>query len=66
MARTTLKVQMQSPRSQIEDGPPAYGVGTRLLLSGSGSGGARLVWACGFTRYYDLRTAAVWTKVFTR
>lgn len=62
----TLKVRLPNPGVQTEDAPPAYGLGTRLLLSGSGGEGGRLPWSCGFTRYYDPRTAAVWAKVFTR
>ncbi|KGN32192.1 hypothetical protein N802_11205 [Knoellia sinensis KCTC 19936] len=43
----------------------AYGVGTRLLVSGEprwdGSPlDAPIAWACGFTRYYDPETAAAW------
>lgn len=42
--------------SSWEDGPPAFQVGTRLLVSGA-PGHA---WGCGFTRYYDPATATGW------
>jgi hypothetical protein len=59
----SLRVRLPSPESGVEDAPPAYQVGSRLLLSGSHSDGP---WSCGFTRYYDERTAAVWAEVFAR
>ena len=62
----SLSVRLPSPRSTVEDAPPAYAVGTRLLVSGSRRDGVRLPWSCGFTRYYDQRTAAVWAEVFAR
>lgn len=62
---TDLDLLMPSPAAleRVEDAPPAYEVGTRLLLSGEFSG-ARVLWSCGFTRYYDPSTAAVWQDVF--
>lgn len=62
----TLVVRLPSPRAQVEDAPPTYGIDTRLLLSGPGSDGTRVARTCGLTRYYDAKTAAVWAKVFTR
>ena len=49
----------------LDEVPPAYGVGTRLLVSGEPRwGGAPLddpiAWGCGFTRYYDEATAGSW------
>lgn len=46
----------------IDETPPAYVAGTRLLVSGEPRwGGAPLTdaiaWGCGFTRYYDHATA---------
>lgn len=43
----------------------AYGVGTRLLVSGGPRWGGpplrdAIAWGCGFTRYYDPQTAADW------
>lgn len=61
-----LSVRLPSPKSRVEDDPPAYGVGTRLLLSGVRSGRSLVPWSCGFTRYYDDSTAAVWAQVFAR
>ena len=45
--------------------PPAYRIGTRLLVSGMPRwGGAPLAdaiaWSCGFTRYYSRAVAAQW------
>jgi hypothetical protein len=53
----------------IEDSAPAYGIGTRLLVSGGPRwGGAALTDAiasgCGFTRYYDQPTADSWRAAF--
>lgn len=67
----TVTVQMvppttqDLPRTNSEDSPPLYGVGTRLLVSGEPRwGGAPLedaiAWTCGFTRYYDASTAEQW------
>lgn len=46
---------------------PSYAVGTRLLVSGAHRWGLEtdedlIAWGCGFTRYYDERTAAVWRE----
>jgi len=61
-----IPVTMTSPsRDDTEDPHPAYGVGTRLLLSGELSQGRVLVWSCGFTRYHDERTAATWSSAFS-
>lgn len=58
-----VEARMPSPLLQ-EDAPPAYGIGTRLLISGDRDGTVYLGWACGFSRYYDQKTAAAWEKVF--
>ena len=55
----------------LDEVPPAYGVGTRLLVSGEPRwGGAPLddpiAWGCGFTRYYDEATAGSWRAEFGR
>ena len=55
----------------LDEVPPAYGVGTRLLVSGEPRwGGAPLddpiAWGCGFTRYYDGATANSWRADFER
>ena len=49
----------------------SYGVGSRLLVSGEPRFGGRplqaaIAWACGFTRYYDQDTAALWRQAFSR
>jgi hypothetical protein len=54
----TVTVDMQVPDS-------AYGVGSRLLVSGEPRWGGSpltkpIAWACGFSRYYDTETAAAW------
>ena len=67
-AGETVTVDMDAPRpagSVSEPAVPAYAIGTRLLVSGEPRwGGAPLddaiAWSCGFTRYYDPRTAAEW------
>jgi len=61
----TVTVDMQAPASVSSDPLPAYGVGTRLLVSGEPRWGgapldAAIAWGCGFTRYYDPQTAAEW------
>jgi hypothetical protein len=64
----TVTVDMQPPSTDSapsEDEGDAYGVGSRLLVSGEARwGGAALdqpiAWACGFTRYYDPETATAW------
>jgi hypothetical protein len=65
----TVTLDMQSPRSGAgpsEDGGDAsYGVGSRLLVSGEARWGGSplsqpIAWVCGFTRYYDPRTATEW------
>lgn len=48
---------------------PSYGIGTRMLVSGEPRWGGEplddpVVWSCGFTRYYDESTAALWASVF--
>lgn len=49
---------------------PSYEVGTRMLVSGEPRWGGKplrnpLAWGCGFTRYYDKATAALWRRVFS-
>jgi hypothetical protein len=64
----TITVDMVPPVSYFISmgyGPPAYGVGTRLLVSGEHRWGgptrADLIgWGCGFTIYYDPATADDW------
>lgn len=68
-SRSTVTVDMDAPptanRSTSDESVPAYAVGTRLLVSGAPRwGGAPLddaiAWGCGFTRRYDVQTAAEW------
>ncbi|GAA3941341.1 hypothetical protein [Actinoplanes auranticolor] len=64
----TVAVDMPPPDGysvSMGYGPPAYGIGTRLLVSGEydrdGSTVADAkVWTCDFTRYYDESTADSW------
>jgi hypothetical protein len=63
----TVTVDLPAP-DIIESGTtapgPAYGVGSRLLVSGAdrwdGPPPELIAWMCGFTRYYDEDTAASW------
>ncbi|WP_027344400.1 hypothetical protein [Hamadaea tsunoensis] len=55
------------PAPPALEGVPAYGPGTRLLVSGQPRWGgtptqAAIAWGCGFTRYYDPATAAQWAE----
>lgn len=65
-AGTTATVDMDQPHiGDADSAVDAYAVGTRLLVSGGlRSGGASvddtMAWGCGFTRYFDGRTAAEW------
>lgn len=56
-------VTMPSPWI-AEDAPPSYGIGTRLLASGDRDNGVYIGWSCGFSRYYDPKTAQHWEKYF--
>ncbi|HEY9290745.1 MAG TPA: hypothetical protein VIP98_05645 [Microlunatus sp.] len=56
----TVTARMSSPMA--ESGPPDYGIGTRLLISGDRDGQTYFGWGCGFTRYYDPTTAIKWQK----
>lgn len=53
-----------APSAHAETGA-AYGVGTRLLVSGEARWGGKplddpIAWGCGFTRYHDTQTAEAW------
>ena len=61
----TVIIDMEAPADVSSDPLPAYGVGTRLLVSGEPRWAgapldAAIAWSCGFTRYYDPQTAAEW------
>lgn len=62
----TVTVDLEQPRAGNADSAvDAYGVGTRLLVSGEPRWGGTplqgaIAWGCGFTRYYDPQTAAEW------
>ena len=63
----TVTVDMPPPGAWSEDGLTAYGIGTRLLVSGDHRwGGTTMADAaagyCGFTRYYDQSTADDWRE----
>jgi hypothetical protein len=70
----TVTVDMNPPDAGAEASSAtptvAYGVGTRLLVSGEPRwGGAPLAdaiaWGCGFTRYHDKGTASRWRSAFS-
>ncbi|MGZ4625725.1 MAG: hypothetical protein ACXV3S_05460 [Kineosporiaceae bacterium] len=64
----TVTIDMPPPGGGhviLEEGPPPYQVGSRLLVSGEPRwGGAPLsdpiAWGCGFSRYFDKATADSW------
>jgi hypothetical protein len=65
-------VDMTPPQAGggTEDSPPAYAVGTRLLVSGEDRWGEAslddaIAWGCGFSRYYDQTTANRWRTAFS-
>lgn len=70
----TVTVDLQPPTTGTTDPADpeyAYGVGSRLLVSGEARwGGAPLespiAWGCGFSRYHDPGTAAAWRDVLAR
>jgi hypothetical protein len=58
----TFTVDLQAPRE-------SFGVGSRLLVSGESRWGDpdladAIAWGCGFTRYFDARTADAWDRAF--
>ena len=63
---------MQQPKAVTgEAGGYVYDIGSRLLVSGEprweGSPlDAPIAWGCGFARYYDPQTAAVWRTTIVR
>lgn len=70
----TVTVDVPSATTRSEDSSdPGYalGPGSRLLVSGESRwGGSSLespiAWGCGFSRYYDARTAKAWRSAFGR
>ena len=66
--QATVTLDMLGPTINPEQ-QMSYGVGTRLLVTGEPRYGGRplqaaIAWACGFTRYYDKDTAALWHQAF--
>ncbi|WP_143099854.1 hypothetical protein [Nocardioides psychrotolerans] len=62
-----VTIDMASPGGgpRLDEVPPTYEIGTRLLVSGESRWGEGvlqdgLAWGCGFTRYYDTKTADEW------
>ncbi|WP_353952143.1 hypothetical protein V6K52_01490 [Knoellia sp. S7-12] len=56
----TFRVDLQAPSG-------SFGVGSRLLVSGESRWGepdlaAAIAWGCGFTRYFDAKTAHAWEQ----
>lgn len=70
----TVTVDMQPPTTGPADTSQpgyAYGIGSRLLVSGEARWGgsslkAPVAWGCGFTRYYTPRAAAAWRDALAR
>lgn len=63
----TVTIDISDPQGPVRssEGPPSFGIGTRLLVSGEhrwdvGDPNDLLAWSCGFTRYYDTDTAHSW------
>ncbi|WP_433726429.1 hypothetical protein ACQP2Y_09410 [Actinoplanes sp. CA-051413] len=63
----TVTVDMSSPHGYLvwAGYAPAYGIGTRLLVSAEHRWGGTtmadvIAWGCGFTRYYDPMAADEW------
>ena len=63
----TVTVDLQPPTWPADPSDPlyAYGVGSRLLVSGEARWGGSplqrpIAWGCGFTRYFDRDTADRW------
>jgi hypothetical protein len=69
---STVTVDFQGPgsdSSDMSDSGDAYGIGSRLLVSGESRWGGTaqespIAWPCGFTRYYDAATANAWREAF--
>ena len=73
--QTTVTVDMLGPLDMHgminSEQEMSYGLGTRLLVSGEPRFGGRplqaaIAWGCGFTRYYDKDTAALWRQAFSQ
>ena len=70
----TVTVDMQPPATDSADPSDpgyAYGVGSRLLVSGEARWGGSplddpIAWGCGFSRYYDPETATAWRNAPSR
>lgn len=69
----TVTVDLQ-PSATDSAGPfdpgDAYGIGSRLLVSGEARWGGSpltdpIAWGCGFTRYFDPETAVAWRDALT-
>lgn len=70
----TVTVDLPFPGSATSAlGAPdsAFGIGSRLLISGEARWGGSpldhpIAWGCGFSRYYDRETAKSWHDAFAR
>jgi hypothetical protein len=65
----SVTVKLLRPGGGISVEMAAYGVGSRLLVTGEPRfGGGPLndpvAWACGFTRWYDEAEATAWRNIF--
>lgn len=67
---TKITVAMFPPSVATSAGNAAYGIGSRLLVSGESRTGAAdpltdpISWACGFTRWYTDADARKWEQAF--
>ena len=64
------QVTVDMPGAPSIDGAVAYGIGSRLLVSGQPRWGGTalkypIAWSCGFTRYHDPTTATEWKSAFS-
>lgn len=70
----TVTVDVQPPTTgSTESADPgyAYGVGSRLLVSGEARWGGSplespIAWGCGFSRYHDPETGSAWRDALAR
>lgn len=69
----TVTVDMQHPSEDalVSNADYAYGVGSRLLISGQPRWGGPplqqpIAWGCGFSRYHDPATATAWREALAR
>ncbi len=67
--QVTVDMQTVTPSPEVPEPAVAYGIGSRLLISGEPRWGgssldAPIAWGCEFSRYYDEKTATTWRQTF--